>query len=72
MGVSQLAATTSTLLQHKMATAIFWPSIIECLEHLVLSVCRFSSHCLLTPLMKPKDRTSELTDLTELRSPMLV
>ena len=32
-----------------------WCSVVERLEHLVLSVC-----CLLTPLMSPKDMTCKL------------
>ena len=33
-----------------------WCSIVERLEHLVLSVYCFPSYCLLTPLMSPKDK----------------
>ena len=33
-----------------------WCSILERLEHLVLSVYCFPSHCLLIPLMSPKDK----------------
>ncbi len=34
--------------------------IVECFEHLVLSVCCLPSYCLLTPLMSPKDKKYKL------------
>ncbi len=39
-----------------------WCSIVERLEHLVLSVCYFPDYCLLTALMSPQDRKCELID----------
>ena len=39
-----------------LCTMHIWCSIVERLEHLVLSVCCFLSYCLLTPVMSPKDK----------------
>ena len=37
-----------------------WGSIVECLEHLVLSVRCFLAYCLLTPVMSHKDKKCKL------------
>ena len=54
------AATSRCAIVCKAHTAslqqFLWCSIVECLEHLVLSVYCFPS-CLLPPLMSAKDKT---------------
>ena len=54
-GMRALSFITASLQQ------FLWCSIVERLEHLVLSVC-FPSYCLLTPLMSPKDKRCKLID----------
>ena len=39
-----------------------WCSIAERHANLVLNVCCFRSHCLLTALMSPEDRNCKLVD----------
>ena len=58
-GLDSVVAHVHVGQTHHMITAS-WCSIVERLEHLMLSVCCFPSYCLLAPLMSPKDKKCEL------------